>query len=526
MTIPSPRSLLVRSLLGLALVATLVPAMARPSLTDVQVCSWTGGGSHTDSSYPWTDAANWDAGCAGTPGTGADVTIGTSTATRITDVPTISLDQLTITNDGSTALTLQPASSSETITITHLFNWRSGTIGAGLTIELAGGSGGYMIGEKDTGDRAVLEGALSVLSNAKFWVVLSGYQQPIGQSDAVFRVGPHSGANGTVTVHDGGRFYVYDGAVAASDDANDPGWFGHRRGPGRRRLVPVGRRARDGPHDLLLVVELTRLGGAPRPAGRRAHLRRQFGARSDRDRRGRQCRGPIRRHHRCHDDRRDAPAQRRAAARRPRHGTDGDAARRDDHPHHVVSRPRGLVVRSEAHRSPYGDRRAVDDVLLLRRRHRTARPGRRSHGRFGQHRRPVGRSPRDPPRSHPHPRGDDDALAPHGRPRHVHQWRRDLPQRRLGGARGPRPHGSARRHHVPERRYGRSRHQPARAGCRDHVRDGVDREAHDHPYGPDRRLGLRRDGAESQRRRVRPSRSTGRSPRPRPTPRPSGSGSA
>ena len=377
----SSRSLLVRSFLGLAVVAALIPALARPALADVQVCSWTGGGSHTDSSYPWTDAANWDAGCAGTPGTGADVTIGTSTATTITSVPTVSLDQLTITNDGSTALTLQPASSSETMTITHLFNWRSGTIGAGLTIELADGSGGYMIGEKDTGDRAIVDGALSVLNNAKFWVVETGYPQPTGQSDAIFRVGPHSGANGTVTVHEGGRFYVYEGAVAASDDANDPGL-----------IVGDGALGDDGPYQAAgaRVVDLTITLGASSSlgAGQLLDLRDDtitFGSSSSLDPTEITTSGDgVVRFGGTTD------ATMTGATLR----VSGELQLGDPGTGQTATLHGGTIIPTTLYPghgvwwcgakltgAPHGDRRAADDVQLLRGRHRAPRPRRRSHGR-------------------------------------------------------------------------------------------------------------------------------------------------
>jgi len=202
----------------------LVPALsATNAWATVQTCNWVGGGTHINNDYPWTASDNWDAGCGGTPSAGAIVTIDAASATNITDIPSVSLSQLNITNDGSVPLALVPTTAGTTVTVTGSMSWRSATISAGLNIELAASAQGLASGTRDTGDLAILDGGLTLDGNARFEVRATGTALPIGQADAVFRVGPHAGGDGVINVAFTAFFDIDDHAVVASDQAGSPG---------------------------------------------------------------------------------------------------------------------------------------------------------------------------------------------------------------------------------------------------------------------------------------------------------------
>jgi hypothetical protein len=125
------RPLRIHVLIGVLLV---IGVLAVPSIAtgDVASTSWTGeAGSLGDDRYDWTDPANWSDGL---PTAGANVTIAPTVTSHIYGVPDdLSLGDLKL--GGSEAdVSLHPAEGTEVVFNAIQLIWRSGTIGAGLTL--------------------------------------------------------------------------------------------------------------------------------------------------------------------------------------------------------------------------------------------------------------------------------------------------------------------------------------------------------------------------------------------------------
>ena len=228
----------VRKAIGLGiavLTASVSLSAAYPAHAAAQATSWTGLGLSANDNYSWTDAGNWDNGA---PTAGAVVTIAPTVPTHILDVPPISLTSLDLAGTGLVPYDLQvaqPAQGDEAIVITDRFDWRSGTIEAGLTIDIEGGAHGFATGNVQTQDRAVLNGRLTIEGYGSFDVGITGPTLPTGRADATFRIGPKIDG-GEVFISNtgwpmvGGTFLVDDGAWVVSDQPASPGlifsWVG------------------------------------------------------------------------------------------------------------------------------------------------------------------------------------------------------------------------------------------------------------------------------------------------------------
>jgi hypothetical protein len=210
-------------------------AAASPVQAATQVTSWTGSGASSNDDYSWTDPGNWD---NGVPTPGAAVTIAPGVPTHILDVPSISLASLDLAGSGLVPYDLQvaqPAQGDEAIAITDRFDWRSGTIGEGLSIDIEAGAKGFATGNVQTQDQAVLNGRLMIEGYGSFEVGVTGPDLPTGLADATFRIGPKADG-GEVFISNtdwpmvGGTFLVDDGAWVVSDQPASPGliftWVG------------------------------------------------------------------------------------------------------------------------------------------------------------------------------------------------------------------------------------------------------------------------------------------------------------
>ena len=117
------------SVVALAIVLTTL--ISGRALADLTATSWTGNGTLAGHGLSWTDPANWD---NGVPHYGYDVTIAPTVPTHVTDVPSIWLGALHLTGTGLVPYDLSTSTPQAQVDVGLAFEWRSGTLGFGITI--------------------------------------------------------------------------------------------------------------------------------------------------------------------------------------------------------------------------------------------------------------------------------------------------------------------------------------------------------------------------------------------------------